>query len=762
MRTHSARLLFLCLAAGGLAVPLLSRSSGSVAGDPPQKKAVKESPPSAEEMAFFDKEVLPLLKANCYKCHADGKARGGLSLADRASLLKGGETGPAISLERPEDSLLLRAINHRDELKMPPASAAKLSQKEIDILTRWVKAGAPGLPAQAIAIPKKGPDITEQDRSYWAYQPVKRPEVPVVKDSTWAKNPIDAFILSRLEAKGLSPAAPADRLTLVRRAYYDLIGLPPTPEEVDAFVKDNTPDAYERLIDKLLASPHYGEKWARHWLDLVRYGETNGYEFDQPKPFIWRYRDYVIDAFNQDKPYDEFVREQIAGDLLGTVTAPSLIATGYFRVGQWDSGAADRVLQKYEVLDNILSTTGQVFLGMSLGCARCHDHKKDPILQRDYYRLLAFFHNISDPGAKKSKSVMLSLQGQSQDIPLKDREEKIQVSCVVESGSADTHVLIRGNPQAKGDRVDPGFPEVLVEGKPVAVTGGRSALAKWLTDPKNPLTARVMVNRLWQHHFGRGIVPTPNDFGKIGEPPTHPELLDWLASEFVAGGWKMKQMHRLLMTSNAYRMSSKANKKGLTIDPGNALLWHFNMRRLTAEEVRDSILAVSGRLNPKMAGQSIYPPIPKEVLAGQARPGAGWKTSPPQEAARRSVYVHIKRSLLVPILAQFDQADTDASCPVRFTTTVPTQALGLLNDEFSNEEAKVFAQRLMKEAPQGLEAQVSRAIRLTTGRIPGADEVKKDVAFVRELQTANQLSEMDALRFYCLMVLNTNEFIYLD
>jgi hypothetical protein len=762
MRKQPARLFFLFLAAGGLALPLLARSTGSVANDQPPKKTVKESPPSAEEIAFFDKEVLPLLKANCYKCHGDGKTRGGLSLADRASLLKGGNSGPAISRERPEESLLLGAINHRDELKMPPAPAAKLSQKEIDILTRWVKAGAPGLPAQAIAIAKNGPEITEQDRSYWAYQPVKRPEVPVVKDNAWVKNPIDAFILSRLEAKGLSPAAPVDRLALIRRVYYDLIGLPPTPEEVDAFISDNTPGAYERLIDKLLASPHYGEKWARHWLDLVRYGETNGYEFDQPKPLIWRYRDWVIDAFNQDKPYDEFVREQIAGDMLGAVTAPSLIATGYYRLGQWDSGAADRVLQKYEVLDNILSTTGQVFLGMSLGCARCHDHKKDPILQRDYYRLLAFFHNISDPGAKKTKSVMTSVQGKSQDKPLKDKEESIQVSCVVESGSALTHVLLRGNPEAKGDRVDPGFPEVLVEGKPAPVTGGRPALAKWLTDPKNPLTARVMVNRLWQHHFGRGIVPTPNDFGRIGEPPTHPELLDWLAGEFVAGGWKMKQMHRLLMTSNTYRMSSKASKKGLSIDPGNALLWRFNMRRLTAEEVRDSILAMSGRLNPKMAGPSIYPPIPKEVLAGQARPGAGWKTSPPHEAARRSVYVHIKRSLLVPILAQFDQADTDASCPVRFTTTVPTQALGLLNDEFSNEEAKAFALRLKKEAPEGLEAQVTRAIRLTTGRIPGAGEITKDVAFVKDLQTTNQLSEMEALRFYCLMVLNTNEFIYLD
>jgi mono/diheme cytochrome c family protein len=930
------------------------------------------------DAALFEKEVQPILKTNCFKCHGDGKTKGGLSLASREGLVKGGDTGPAISLDRPQESLLLKAINHAGDLEMPPPPAAKLTKKEIESLTRWVQAGVPGLPEKAAAAGKKTSEITDKDRQYWAYKPVQRPDVPAVKNKTWVTNPVDAFILAALESKGLTPAAPAERRALARRVYYDLIGLPPTPEEIDAFVNDKAPQAYERLVDKLLDSPHYGEKWARHWLDLVRYGETNGYEFDQPKPFIWRYRDWVIDAFNHDMPYDQFVREQIAGDLLGPVTAESAIATGYYRLGQWDSGAADRVQQKYDVLDSIVSTTGQVFLGMSMGCARCHDHKADPILQRDYYRLLAFFHNIGDPGAKTTKRFAASAAARDQDKLLKEKQQGeielsrriyqleqrfavalaakkgikisdlpasdlmeltyrfyrdtwerlpefdsllpetegpiasnfftlapasraeaiglvfegklkvlqegeytfylestdgsrlmidgktvldrsnkgrqsgevkvrlraellpvrleyfntydkphlqvewsgpgvprrplsaeagkdktdlaalirshgadvlseketqlylkwtaelaqsrqakpgeigIQVSCVVESGSAPTYLLARGNPKVKGEQVEPGFPEILLQAQQAAAAQGRAALAKWLTNPKNSLPARVMVNRLWQHHFGRGIVPTPNDFGKLGEPPTHPELLDWLASEFVAGGWKMKPIHRLLMTSSAYRMSSTADPKALRVDPANTLLWRFNMRRLTAEEVRDSILAMSGRLNLKMAGPSVYPPIPREVLAGQARPGTGWKPSPPDEAARRSVYVHVKRSLLVPILAQFDQADTDASCPVRFTTTVPTQALGLLNDDFSNAEAKVFAHRLAKEMPEGLQAQVARAIRLTTGRVPDAEELRKDVVFVRDLQQQNNLGELEALRFYCLLVLNTNEFLYLD
>jgi hypothetical protein len=967
MSVRPLRILFLVLL--GATALSLARSLA----EPPRK-------PSAEEVAFFKKDVLPILEARCFKCHGKGKrARGGLALTSRAGLLKGGDLGPALDPARPEKSRLLQAINWRDGLEMPPSG--KLPPKEIDILTRWVKAGAPYPAGSAPAVNPghKGLRVTAKDRQYWAYRPVKRPVVPAVKDRGWLRNPIDAFVLAKLEAKRLAPAAPAGRVALARRAYYDLTGLPPTPEEVDAFVKDQAPDAYERLVDRLLASPHYGEKWGRHWLDVVRYAETHGYERDSAKPFAWRYRDYVIAAFNRDLPYDRFLTEQLAGDLLDRVTPETLIATGYYRLGIWDDEPADRLLARYDVLDGVVSTTAQAFLGMTVNCARCHDHKKDPIPQRDYYRLLAFFNNIRDmdrdnlrvvpaPGQERThqeqlrrkaareakwyqqiyqleqrlalglkKKGLKAADGPASDlVDLKYRfyrdtwerlpdfdalkpeasgpvahnritlapasrreaigvvfegklkvpeagtytfylestegarlsvagkkvidrpgagrqagEAKVElragllplrldyfngngkpqlevawsgpevkkralsggdasgeradlrrlirrhgaellgkeevkryfslvrqldasrrstllapglrVMCVSEVSAVPTHVLIRGNPRAEGERVRAGFPEVLAEGKagqPKA--GSRLELARWLADAKNPLTARVLVNRLWQHHFNRAIVPTPNDFGKLGEAPTHPELLDWLADELVARGWKMKPLHRLIMTSSAYRMSAKASPQGLRVDPANTLFWRFNMRRLSAEEVRDSILAVSGKLNAQMSGPSVYPPIPREVLAGQSRPGDGWRTSTPEQSARRSVYVHVKRSLLVPILAQHDQADTDSSCAVRYTTTVPTQALGMLNGDFTNEQAAALAARLAREAPAGLPAQVRRAIRLTTGRVPTAEEVRKDVAFVKEMQADNSLSATQALRAYCLLALNTNEFVYLD
>ena len=400
---------------GVLALIGLGRPAGT---QPPQAKS-----PTQQDIAFFDNEVLPVLKANCYKCHGDDKIRGGLTLTSRPAVLKGGETGPAVNLERPEESLLLQAINHLNGLAMPPSPSPKLAAKDLEVLTRWVKASLPVLSEKAIvAEVKKGSIITDEARKYWAYQPVGRTPVPAVKNKAWVKNPIDAFILAQLEEKGLAPAPAADRRTMIRRAYYDLTGLPPTPEEIDAFVSDDTADSYERLIDKLLASPHYGEKWARHWLDVVRFAETNGFEFDQDKPFICRYRNYVIDAFNKDKPYDQFVHEQIAGDKLNKNDAETLIATGYYRLGQWDTGAADRLQQKYESLDSILSTTGQVFLGISIGCARCHDHKADPILQRDYYQMLAFFHNISDLGGKSTKRVMAPAEGKIQEKFLKDKQ----------------------------------------------------------------------------------------------------------------------------------------------------------------------------------------------------------------------------------------------------------------------------------------------------------------------------------------------------
>lgn len=714
---------------------------------------------SAEQMRFFDEKVRPILESRCLKCHGgSGKAKGGLRLDSRAAVLAGGELGPAIAAERPEESLILQAIRY-EELEMPPSG--RLPAGEQEILTRWVKEGlpwtdsgsaAPAAVSSAMAAGPASASAVLAARREWSYRPVVRPAVPEVKDRRRLRNPIDAFVQARLEAEHLSPAPEADRVTLIRRLSYDLTGLPPTPEEVEAFLTDRSANAYERLVDRLLASPSYGEQWARHWLDLVRFAETNGYERDSAKPFAWRYRDYVIESFNNDKPYDRFIREQLAGDIDSPGSADALIATGFYRLGIWDDEPADRPLARYDVLDGVVSTTGQVFLGMTINCARCHDHKVDPVPQADYYRLLAFFIDVTDQDGKNLRRVSDG-SGPSKE-----------VMCVAERGRAQAHVLLRGNPAAHGPAVEPGIPEVLAQDSATVARdrNKRLALAKWLTDPRNPRTARVMANRLWQYHFGRGIVPTPNDFGKLGEAATHPELLDWLAAELVSGGWRLKPIHRLIVLSAAYRMSSSATSRDLAADPANRWFWRFPMRRLTAEEVRDAMLSVSGELRRKAGGPSICPPIPQEVLAGQSVPGKGWDVSSPEESARRSVYVHVKRSLLVPILAIHDAADTDSSCPVRYTTTVPTQALGLLNGAFANEQAERLADRLLREAPGDPAKQVRRAILLTTSSEPSPDELRRDVEFLRTMRQRGELDERGALEQYALLVLNANAFFYLD
>jgi hypothetical protein len=697
------------------------------------------------------------LKARCLKCHGDGpKAKAGFRLDSREAVLRGGDLGPAVSLTKPQESQFLQAIRY-EGLEMPPSG--KLSSGEIEVLTRWVNEGLPWSadaragPTAVAATNRSAPvGAKVGTQRTWSLHPVVRPPIPAVKHHGWCRSPVDSFILVRLEAEGLQPARKADRVALIRRLTYDLTGLPPTPQEVDAFIVDRSADACERLVDRLLASPHYGEKWGRHWLDLVRYAETDGYERDSAKPFAWRYRDYVIDAFNDDMPYDQFVCEQLAGDEIETNSPAALIATGYYRLGIWDDEPADRPLARYDGLDGIISTTGQVFLGISVNCARCHDHKVDPIPQRDYYRFLAFFQDIVDPNGKNLKKARGA------------NGAPIDVMCVAERGQRETHILLRGNPSLRGDKVEPGVPEILDAAAASFANGPgkRRALAGWLTDRRNPRTARVLANRIWQYHFGRGIVPTPNDFGGLGEPASHPELLDWLAAELMDGEWRLKPIHRTILLSSAYRMASTASPASLAADPANRWLWRFPMRRLTAEELRDSILAASGMLSLKARGPSVCPPIPNEVLAGQSVPGKGWTTSPLTEATRRSIYVHVKRSLVVPILATHDVADTDLSCPVRYTTTVPTQALGLLNGSFTNEQATCFARRLSQELPRNLAGQVRRALRLTTARDPGDDEVRDDVAFIGKLVRQSHLDLDSALKQYCLLTLNANAFLYLD
>ncbi len=816
--------------------------------------AVQSNPAvkDAKLAEFFAKDVRPLLKKHCWKCHGNEKSiRGDLSLLSREDLLRGGDSGSAISLEAPDESLFIEAI-HYESFEMPPAG--KLPAESLRIFERWVKLGAPWTPGQERAEPRKVDDpiagrIAESVQ-HWAYQPIRRPPVPALT-TEWGRSEIDAFIWNRLQEKNLAPNGPASKTSLLRRAYYNLTGLPPSPQAVREFLADDSARAFERVVDELLESPQYGEHWARHWLDLVRYAETNSYERDSAKPFVWRYRDYVVRSFNSDKPYDQFIREQLAGDELQPRTADSLIATGYYRLGIWDDEPVDRDQALYDELDDVVSTTGQVFLAINIGCARCHEHKIDPLYQEDYYRFLAFFNGVTSYGARGAKAVarnslrplasaaetaahaqamaahreeLASVTRRMEEIEaiakrdfvpveheefkhrqhriplLKKRVPKIvtqaefdeyvrlhkrwdqlnrsppqglaQALCVTEIGARprDTHVLIRGNAHAKGKPVEPGFPHVLQVPPPVlpppakgaATSGRRKLLADWIASPDNPLTARVIVNRIWQHHFGRGLARNPSDFGVSSTPPTHPPLLDHLASELIAGGWKLKRIHRMIMLSDAYRTSSQHREDAAEIDPGNDRLWRYPLRRLGAESIRDSILAVSGKLNLQMGGPSIYTTIPAEVLAGQSRPGSGWGKSPEDQQARRTIYVHVKRSLIVPLVAAFDGADTDTSCPERFVSTQPTQALLMLNSDFIRKWSRAFAADLARRAGSEVEQQVREGLWRVLQRTPTQQEVARGVEFIERTKIEHGKTPREALEYYCLLLLNLNEFLYFD
>jgi mono/diheme cytochrome c family protein len=800
---------------------------------------------SAEAGAhFFESEVQPILRAHCYSCHAPRaghEVESGLDLSTRETLLRGGDGGAIIDETDPDASALVRAVRYED-LEMPPKG--KLPQSQIDILARWVAMGVPWSASAGAVWQSGAPKVDDRAREFWSFRPIRRPEVPSVDDASWLRTPVDAFLLSKVEAAGLKPSPPAARSSLLRRVYYDLIGLPPTPEEVRDFLADESPAAYERVVDRLLASPLYGERWARHWLDLVRYAETNGYEFDSVKPEVWRYRDYVIQSFNADKPYDQFVMEQLAGDELGEPTPERIIATGYYRLGPIDGGAADRLQAEYDELDDILATTGQVFLGLTINCARCHDHKIDPLPTTDYYRMLAFFRGIrrgtrgstrqigqmnevaaEDPSEvaryrrrvreveQRIKSIEDALipylvGAEVDDFKAKDYRPAIvrnhspkdispetleqyeellrnrreleenrpnrlaRALCVTERGPEPlpTYVLLRGSPYAQGAEVQPGFPSVITAALPTIPppaddaqsSGRRRVLAQWIASPENPLTARVIVNRLWHFHFNRGLVRSTSDFGYGGTPPTHPELLDWLASELIAGGWRLKPIHKMMVMSSAYRMSSVPLADAAEKDVENDLFTHFELRRLEAEEIRDSILAVSGNLNPKMGGPSIYPTIAKEVLAGQSRPGQGWGRSTAAEEARRSIYIHVKRSLAVPLLAVFDASDTDSSCPARFATTQPTQSLTMLNSEFLNKQAAIFASDIAKVAGEEPRELVRTALARVTQRMPTAEEITRGVAFVDRMQQEHGMDHELAVQKFCLLAMNMNEFLYVD
>ncbi len=626
---------------------------------------------------------------------------------------------------------------------------------------------------------------------HWSLHPVRRPAVPRL-DSPWVRNPVDAFILDRLHREGLGPASEADRATLLRRVTFDLTGLPPTPEEVEAFIHDTRPDAYGRVVERLLANPQHGERWGRHWLDVVRYAETEGFEYDRHRPGAWRFRDYVIGSFNADKPYDRFVIEQLAGDELSPGDQNLLIAAGFHRLGpvRRNAGNPELVFSRHEVLTERTDAIGVVFLGMTVGCARCHDHKFDDFSLVDYYRLQAFLAATQErdvvlaPAAEQARwnaaskrirgeqralrKKLADLKGEGlarAEKKLRELEDRLPpplpAISTVEHGERQRlpiHVLKRGNTEAKGRRVAPRLPGLLSGGAPLELpadaSSPRTALARHIASADNPLTARVMVNRVWQYHFGQGIVETANDLGVNGSPPSHPELLDWLADEFVRSGWRLKALHRLIVTSSTYRQSARhpEPRQGLARDARNRLLWRFPRRRLAAEEVRDAMLAVAGRLNTRMGGRSVIPPVQPDLVRLLYAP-AQWAVTPDtHEHERRSVYLLVKRNLRLPLLEALDQPDAQTSCARRESSTHALQALELLNGRLANDLAGAFARRLRREAGTDPAGQVERAFLLASGRPPAARERDLAVRFLRK-QPATE---------FALAMLNLNAFLYVD
>ncbi len=702
-----------------------------------------------------------------------------------------------------------------------------------------------------LAAEPKQKEFTAQQKRWWAFQKVTKPAVPAVQNTAWTRNPIDAFVLAKLEDKGIKPSAEANRVTLLRRLSLDLTGMPPTPEETQAFLADSSPNAYEKQVERLLASPRYGERWARHWLDLARYADSNGFKADETRPHVWRYRDYVIKSFNNDKPYSRFVQEQIAGDEMFPGDLDAKVAVAFNRHFPDESNAANIMLRRQELLNDITDTVAATFLGVTVACARCHDHKFDPILHKDYYRLSAFFANtklqddtvLQSPQEAKAweakyavwakqtegiraemkellkaptqvmwedrmsrfpeeikEAILLApekrtpyqwhmylkakdqveftdeemakkLKGEqakrykaleaqlAQFDNIKPEPRPIAQTLAEHDGPAPaTFVLTGGNYAAPQYEVQPGFLSI-IDPSEATINGNhrRTALAQWLTSPDNPLTARVMVNRLWHHHFGRGIVGTPSDFGVMGERPTNKELLDFLAATFIEKGWSMKEMHRLMVTSAAYRQDSSYSEVAARIDPDNKYLWRYNRRRLEGEAVRDSMLSVSGALNAKMGGPGVFPPLPPGLSTR-----GGWKSKEDEsEANRRSVYIFVRRNTRYPMLEAFDMPDTHESCARRAQTTSASQSLDLMNSEVILNWSKSFAARVSNDSGLSQDAQIDRAFKLAYARSANEDERKLSREFLAR-QTGITGSREQALADFCHMLLNSNEFLYLN
>ena len=810
-------------------------------------KAAEVATPSPESIEFFEKKIRPVLIESCEKCHStkSEKLKGALLLDSRLDILKGGETGPAAKPGHPDESLLIKAIRYTDpDLQMPPKH--RLTADQVRDFEEWVRLGLPdprsATPrAPALAAPRMK---LEEGRKFWSFQAVTARPTPTVANRNWARGDVDRYLLAKMESHGLTPSADLDKSALLRRVTYDLTGMPPTPEELRAFLADPSEKSFATVVDRLLASPRYGEQWGRHWLDLTRYADTSGCNADFPVPSAHRYRDYVIDSFNADRPYDQFIREQIAGDLLPSANVEEhfrqLIATGYLATARrFGSGNHDFHLTLEDLIDNL----GKTVLGLSLGCARCHDHKFDPIFARDYYAIYGIFEStrfafpgtelyphtkdftplIADPAeaarnlaesrevaqidgrikdlreekkqlenllknaALKPVSLLPSLI-EAENIPVVEKPARTPKDCQREQDAAiarqlhllksadgypkayavtdgdrvgNSRIHRKGDRQSPGEEVPRGFLAILGEQTlPRETVGsGRRELAEWLVAPTNPLTARVMVNRIWQLHFGVGLVKTPNDFGIRGAPPSHPELLDWLAIRFVESGWSVKALHRMLLLSHAYQMASDPTPEALAKDINNEFLSHFNRRRLSAEELRDSLLLFGGNLDSTPAGPH---PFPKEITWKFTQHNQFFADYP---TLRRSVYLIQQRIRKQPYLETFDGADPNATTPIRAINHSPIQALWMLNANFAHDQSQMFAERVRRQFPQ-LADQISAINEAVLGRPATTEEVQSAEDYLRQIADALPPSVTDrslaSLASYCRVIFGSNAFVFIE
>jgi mono/diheme cytochrome c family protein len=704
--------------------------------------------PATAQVEFFEKSVRPVLAENCINCHGPDKQRARLRLDSRAALLTGGESGPVIVPGKPEASLLIKAVHYdEDGPQMPPKR--KLTGEQITALTAWVRDGAvwPDTDAQVRTISGGSSfKVSAKDREFWSFRPTADPPLPAVRDAAWPKTSLDFFVLARREASGLTSVGGADRRTLIHRATFDLTGLPPTPEEVEEFVNDKAPDAYEKLVDRLLASPHYGERWARHWLDVARYGEDQAHTFQaRLYPNGYRYRDWLIRAFNEDLPYDRFLKEQIAADLLDEPDRlERLPALGLFALGPVYYGDA----KKLDQYDDRIDTLTRGVLGLTVACARCHDHKFDPISQQDYYGLAGIFASTEYAEVPLVPPEVVEEAKRKQSDADKKRKAPLNIPLIHALADAATptvmRVHLRGNPDTQGDEAPHRFLAVLGgEGKTFTKGSGRLELAETIASPQNPLTARVIVNRVWQHHFGRGLVGTASNFGALGERPTHPELLDHLATQFVRSGWSLKGLHREIMLSATYRQASRFDAHANEVDPENRLLWRVNRRRLDVEAWRDAMLAVAGRLDPKVGGPS----------ADLAAP----------DNCRRTVYGAVSRHELNSLLRLFDFPDPNITSGGRAVTTVPLQQLFVLNSEFAVRNAKALAARLAAGPEKDDAGRVRRAFLLLYGRPATEPELRLGLAYLSAPDLpGEQGAGLTRWERYAQVLLADNEFLYVD